>query len=69
MVMENVSQGHTTVQKEEAIIKNWQSHGSGSDGSYHIPEDELGHLLEKSGTHKGSDDHDPDYIPEQQELW
>jgi hypothetical protein len=69
MAMENVSQGHTTVQKEEAIIKNWQSDGSGSDGSYHIPEDELGHLLEKRGTRKGSDDHDPNYIPEQQELW
>jgi hypothetical protein len=50
-------------------MKNWQSDGSGFDGSYHSPEDELGHLLEKRGAQKGSDDRDPDYIPEQQEVW
>jgi hypothetical protein len=50
-------------------MKNWQSDGSGSDESYHSPEDELGRLLEKRGAWKGLDDHDPDYIPEQQEVW
>jgi hypothetical protein len=69
MVMENMAQGHTTVEEEEVIMKNWQSDGSGSDGSYHSPEDELSHLLEKRGAQKGSDDRDPDYIPEQQEVW
>jgi hypothetical protein len=49
LATENASRGHTRVEKEEAIIKNWQSDRSGSDGLYHIPEDELGHLLEKRG--------------------
>jgi hypothetical protein len=66
MSTENVAQGHTTVEKEEAIMNNWQSYDS---GSYHSPEDELGHLLEKRGAQKGLDDRDPDYIPEQQEVW
>jgi hypothetical protein len=65
MSTENTAQGHTTVEEEEAIMNNWQSDDS---GSYHIPEDELGHLLEKRGAQKGSDDRDPDYIPEQQEV-
>jgi hypothetical protein len=69
MSMENAAQGHSMVEEEEAIIKNLQSDGSGSDGSYHSPEDELGHLLEKRGAWKGSDDRDPNYIIEQQEVW
>jgi hypothetical protein len=44
MLTENAAQGHTMVE-EEAIMKNLQSDGSGSNGSYHSPEDELGHLL------------------------
>jgi hypothetical protein len=62
MTTENVAQGYTTV--EEAIMKNWQSDGSSSDGSYHSPEDELGDLLEKRGAQKGSDECDLDYIRE-----
>jgi hypothetical protein len=46
MSMENTAQGHTMVEEEEAIINNWQSDDS---GSYHSPEDKLGHLLEKRG--------------------
>jgi hypothetical protein len=38
MVMENAAQGHTTVEEEEGIMKNWQLDGSGSNGSYHSPE-------------------------------
>jgi hypothetical protein len=49
MLTENASQGHTTVEEEDTIMKNWQPDGSGFDGSYHSPEDELGHLLEKRG--------------------
>jgi protocatechuate 3,4-dioxygenase beta subunit len=45
MLMENAAQGHPTVEEEEAIMENWQSDDS---GSYHSPEDELGHLLEKT---------------------
>jgi hypothetical protein len=67
--MENAAQGHTTIEEEEAIMKNLQSDGSGSDGSYHSPEDKLDHLLEKREAQKGSDDRDPNYIPEQQEVW
>jgi hypothetical protein len=69
MSIENAAQGHNTVEEEEAIMKNLQSYGSGSDGSYYSPEDELSHLLQKRGARKGLDDHDPDYIPEQQEIW
>jgi hypothetical protein len=76
MMMENVPQEHTTTEEEEAIMRNWQSDGASSDGSYHSPdgsyhspEDELGHLLSKRGARKGLDDHDPDYTPEQQEVW
>jgi hypothetical protein len=50
-------------------MKNLQSNGSGSDGSYHSSEDELDHLLQKRGAQKCSDDCDPDYILEQQEVW
>jgi hypothetical protein len=64
MSTENAAQGHTTFEEDETIMKNLQSDGSGSDGSYHSPEDELGHLLQKRGAQKGSDDRDPDYIPE-----
>jgi hypothetical protein len=45
MLTENAAKEHTMVEEEEAIMKNLQSNGSGSDGSYHSPEDELGHLL------------------------
>jgi hypothetical protein len=71
MLMENTAQGHTTVEEvEKAVMKNLQSCGSGSfSGSYHSPEDEFTHLLPKRRARKGSDDRDPDYIPEQQEVW
>jgi hypothetical protein len=71
MSTENAAQGHTTVEEEEkAVIKNLQSGGSGSSsGSYHSPEDEFAHLLPKRRAHKGLDDCDPNYIPEQQEVW
>jgi hypothetical protein len=69
MSMENAAQGYTTIEEEEAIMKNLQSDGLGFDGSYHSPEDELGHLLEKMGAQKGSYDRDPDYISKQQEIW
>jgi hypothetical protein len=49
-------------------VRSWQSDGASSNGSYHSLEDELIHLLEKRGARKGSDDRDPDYIPEQQEV-
>jgi hypothetical protein len=52
IALENAAQGHTTVEEEEDIMKNWQPDGSGSDGSYHSAEDELGHLLEKRGLKK-----------------
>jgi hypothetical protein len=72
MATENAAQEHT----EEAIVMNWQSDDSNSDGSknngsprlWHSPEDELGHLLDKRRAQKGSDDCDLDYIPEQQEV-
>jgi hypothetical protein len=67
MSTENAAQGHTTVEEEdEVIMKNLQSGGSGSSsGSYNSPEDEFTHLLPKKRARKGSDDRDPDYIPEQ----
>jgi hypothetical protein len=34
-------------------MKNWRLNVSSSDGSYHSPDDELGHLLEKSMAQKG----------------
>jgi hypothetical protein len=71
MSTENAAQGLTTVEEEEeAVIMNLQSGGSGSSlGSYHSPKDEFAHLLPKRRARKGSDDHDPNYIPEQQEIW
>jgi hypothetical protein len=66
MSTENAAQGHTTVEEEEeAIMDNLQSGGLGSSsGSYHSPEDEFAHLLLKRRARKGSDDRDPNYIPE-----
>jgi hypothetical protein len=70
MSTENATQGHTTVEEEEKVVmKNLQSGGSGScSGPYHSPKDESAHLLPKKRAQKGSDDRDPDYIPEQQEV-
>jgi hypothetical protein len=62
MVMENVAQGHTTVDEEEAAVAmNWQSvdsnnNGSDNRGSYESPEDEFGFLLLKRGAQKDSDE-------------
>jgi hypothetical protein len=69
MTTENAAQEHIVAEEEEVIVKNWQSDDCSSDGSYHSPEDELGHLLEKRGDQKGSDNRDPNYIPEQEEVW
>jgi hypothetical protein len=68
---ENAAQGHTTVEEEEEVVmKNLQFGGLGSSsGSYHSPEDEFAHLLPKRRAWKGSADRDPDYIPEQQDVW
>jgi hypothetical protein len=71
--------GEKTVNEEEATVAiNWQSGNSdnnGSDnsgfdnsGAYENPEDELGYLLQKRGARKGSDERDPNYIPEE-EVW
>jgi hypothetical protein len=70
MSTENVAQGHTTVEEEEeAVMNNLLSGGSSSSsGSYHSPEDEFAHLLPKRRAQKGSNDHDPNYILEQQEV-
>jgi hypothetical protein len=63
----NAAQGHTTVEEEEeAVMKNLQLGGL---GSYESPEDESAHLLLKRRARKGSNDRDPDYISEQQEVW
>jgi hypothetical protein len=63
----NAPQGHTMVEEEEeAVMKNLQLGGL---GSYDSPEDESAHLLLKRRAWKGSNDRDPDYIPEQQEVW
>jgi hypothetical protein len=70
MSTEKAAQGHTTVEEEEeAIMMNMQSGGSGSSGSYESPEDEFTHLLSKKRVWKVLDDLDPNYIPEQQEVW
>jgi hypothetical protein len=53
MAAENAAQEHTTVEEEEAIMKNLQSDVSGYDGSYHSPENKLGHLLKKRAAQKG----------------
>jgi hypothetical protein len=62
MATENVAARHTTADEEEATIPmNWQSsdsdnNGSNNSGSHKNPEDELRHLLQKSGARKGSDE-------------
>jgi hypothetical protein len=74
MATENAAERHTTTDEEEvAVAMNWQSgdsdnNGFDNSGSHENPEDELGHLLQKSGAQKGSDERDPDYIPEE-EVW
>jgi hypothetical protein len=74
MVTENAAQGHTIVDEEEVIVElNWQlsdssNNRSKNSGSYENPEDELGYLLQKRGARKGSDEWDPDYVPEE-EVW
>jgi hypothetical protein len=73
MAVENVAQGHTTGDEEEAAaVMNWQSgdsnnNESGNNGSYKSPKDELGYLLLPSGR-KGSEERDPDYIPVE-DVW
>jgi hypothetical protein len=58
MAIENVAQGHVTVDEEEvAIAMNWQSsnsnnNGSDNSGSYESPKDELRYLLLKRGLEK-----------------
>jgi hypothetical protein len=72
MSTENAAQGYPMVEEEDEaiVVKNLLSGGSGSSsGSYHSPEDEFTHLLLKKRARKGLDDRDPDYIPEQQEVW
>jgi hypothetical protein len=55
MAMENATERHTTVDEEEAAsAMNWQSiysdnNGSHNSGSHENPDDELRHLLQKSG--------------------
>jgi hypothetical protein len=36
MATENVAQEHIAIEEEEAIVRNWQSDGTSSDGPYHI---------------------------------
>jgi hypothetical protein len=70
MATENVAQGHTARDEEEAAaVMNWQSgdssnNGSDNNGSYESPKDELSYLLLPRG-HKRSEERDPDYIPEE----
>jgi hypothetical protein len=52
MPTENATQEHTVTEEEEVIVRNWQSFGANSDGSYHSSDDELGHLLQKRGLRK-----------------
>jgi hypothetical protein len=74
MAIENATEHHTTANEEEAsVAMNLQSgdsnnNGSDNSGSYENPEDELGYLLHKRGAQKGSDERDPNYIPEE-EVW
>jgi hypothetical protein len=67
MVMENVTQRHTTANEEEVVVA-MQSGDSDNSGSDESPEDELGYLLHKRGVRKGSDERDSDYISEE-EVW
>jgi hypothetical protein len=74
MATENAAQGHTTVDEEEVAVElNWQfddsnNNRSKNSGSYENLEDKLGYLLQKRGAQKGSDEQDPNYIPEE-EVW
>jgi hypothetical protein len=74
MAAENATErGKTANEEEDAVVIRWQSddsdnNGSDNSGSYENPEDELGYLLQKRGARKGSDERDPDYIPEE-EVW
>jgi hypothetical protein len=74
IAIENAAQGHTTVDEEEAVVEmNWQfghsnNNGSDNSGSYENPEDELSYLLQMRGAKKGSDEQEPDHIPEE-EVW
>jgi hypothetical protein len=58
MAIENVAQGHTTVDEEEVAVEmNWQfddfnNNGSDNRGSYENLENELGYLLQKRGLEK-----------------
>jgi hypothetical protein len=74
MATENATECHTTANEEEVVVAmDWQSgdsdnNESDNSRSYESPEDELGYLLHKRGTRKGSDEQDPDYIHEE-EIW
>jgi hypothetical protein len=74
MARGNAAECHTTADEEEVIVAmNWQSgdsdkNGFDNSGSHDNPENKLEHLLQKSGAQKGSDEQDPDYIPEE-EVW
>jgi hypothetical protein len=74
MATENATEREKTANEEEAAVAiNWQSgdfdnNGSDNRGSYENPEDELSYLLQKRWARKGSDEQDPDYIPEE-EVW
>jgi hypothetical protein len=73
MTTENVAQGHTAGDEEEATtVMNWQfgdsnNNGFGNNGSYESPEDELDYLLLPRGR-KDSEKCDPNYILEE-EVW
>jgi hypothetical protein len=61
------------VSTQVVVAMDWQSddsdnNGSDNSGFYESSEDELGYLLHKRGARKGSDERDPDYIPEE-EVW
>jgi hypothetical protein len=74
MATENAAQGHTIVDEEEVVVElNWQfndsnNNGSENSGYYENLVDKLDYLLQKRGAQKGSDEQDPDYIPEE-EVW
>jgi hypothetical protein len=74
MTTENATECHTTANEQEPVVAmDWQSddsdnNGSDNSGSYESLEDELSYLLYKRGARKGSDERDPDYIPEE-EVW
>jgi hypothetical protein len=59
MATENAAERHTTTDEEEVVVvMDWQSgdsdnNGSDNSGSHENPEDELIHLLQKSGAQKG----------------